>query len=68
MYKLLELYTVLFLWKNFWPFLMSGGIQNPLVSVWPSLLGHQPPAWPSSWTSLTVFGEVRQMLLDLLCQ
>lgn len=45
MYKLLEWYTMLFLRKNFWPFLMSGGIQNPLVSIWPSLLGHQPPAW-----------------------
>lgn len=43
MYKLLEWYIVFFLWKNFWPFLMSGGIQNPLVSIWPSLLGHQPP-------------------------
>lgn len=34
---------MLFQWRNFWPFLNSCGIQNPLVRIWPSGLGRQSP-------------------------
>lgn len=30
-------------WRNFWPFLISSGIQNAPMSTWPPLPGHQPP-------------------------
>lgn len=51
---------MLFQWRNSWPLLMSGGIQNPVVSTWPSPLGHQPP--------VSAILDISHFMLDPLCQ
>jgi hypothetical protein len=55
---------MLFQQRNFWPFLISCGIQNPLMGIWTSLLARQP----SFSTSLTFFAKVWQVMLALPCQ
>lgn len=59
---------MLFQWRNFWPFLISSGIQNPVMSGWPSMLGRQPPVFNILLDRTHFLWRGRQMMLGLLCQ
>lgn len=59
---------MLFQWRNFWPFLISSGIQNPMTSIWPSMLGRQPPVVYILLDLTHFLWRGRQMMLGLLCQ
>lgn len=59
---------MLFQWRNFWPFLISNGIQNPVMSIWPSTLGRQPPVFNILLDLTHFLWRARQMMLGLLCQ
>lgn len=59
---------MLFQWRNFWPFLISSGIQNPVMSGWPSMLGRQPPVFNILLDLTHFLWRGRPMMLGLLCQ